>query len=117
MPAYANNGMVVSASTIASEVGRDILKQGGNAIDAAVATAFVLAVTWPSAGNIGGGGFIVYVDSHGQARTFDFREVAAAMAGNVLVDGRNLFDPDAVRHAGLVYEGIGRAPARMPQGV
>ncbi|MGC3945002.1 MAG: gamma-glutamyltransferase [Chryseolinea sp.] len=58
-PLYARHGMVVSSSAIASEIGRDILKQGGNAIDAAVATAFAMAVTWPSAGNIGGGGFIL----------------------------------------------------------
>jgi gamma-glutamyltranspeptidase / glutathione hydrolase len=79
-PSVAKNGMVVSSSMIASEVGRDILKQGGNAIDAAVATAFALAVTWPSAGNIGGGGFIVYVDKNGVATTFDFREKAPLAA-------------------------------------
>lgn len=75
-PIYARHGMVVSSSAIASEIGRDILKQGGNAIDAAVATAFAMAVTWPSAGNIGGGGFIVYVDHNGTATSFDFREKA-----------------------------------------
>ena len=68
--------MVVSASKASSEVGRDILKKGGNAIDAAVATAFSLAVTWPSAGNIGGGGFIVFVNAKGDATTIDFREKA-----------------------------------------
>nr|WP_026167250.1 gamma-glutamyltransferase [Balneola vulgaris] len=73
---YARNGMVVSASEIASQTGIDILKQGGNAIDAAVGTAFSLAVTWPSAGNIGGGGFIVFMDKDGKATTFDFREKA-----------------------------------------
>lgn len=73
---HARNGMVSSSSLIASEVGRDILKKGGNAIDAAVATAFALAVTWPSAGNIGGGGFIVFMDKKGEVTTFDFREKA-----------------------------------------
>ena len=63
IPTYAKNGMVVSASEIASEVGRDILKKGGNSIDAAVATAFSLAVTYPGAGNIGGGGYNVRKDS------------------------------------------------------
>ncbi|MEW6653906.1 MAG: gamma-glutamyltransferase, partial [Bacteroidota bacterium] len=58
-PVYAKNAMVVSASTLASNVGLDILKKGGNAIDAAVATGFALAVTYPAAGNIGGGGFMV----------------------------------------------------------
>lgn len=80
IPAYAKEAMVVSASTIASEVGRDIIKQGGNAIDAAVATAFALAVTWPAAGNIGGGGFIVYRTKDGQVTTFDFREKAPLAA-------------------------------------
>ena len=79
-PVYARNGIVVSASTIASEIGRDILKSGGNAIDAAVATAFALAVTWPAAGNIGGGGFIVYVDKDSHATTIDFRETAPLAA-------------------------------------
>ena len=54
LPVYARNGMVASTSMIASEIGRDVLKKGGNAVDAAVATAFALAVTWPYAGNIGG---------------------------------------------------------------
>ncbi|CAN5442573.1 gamma-glutamyltransferase [soil metagenome] len=75
-PIYAKHGMVVSSSAIASDIGRDILKAGGNAIDATVATAFALAVTWPSAGNIGGGGFIVYVDKNSQSTTLDFREKA-----------------------------------------
>lgn len=79
-PQYAKNGMVVSASGIASDAGVEILRKGGNAIDAAVATAFALAVTWPSAGNIGGGGFIVYRDQNGAVTTFDFREKAPAAA-------------------------------------
>jgi len=77
---YARNGMVVSASQLASDVGVEILKDGGNAVDAAVATAFALAVTWPSAGNIGGGGFIVYRKHTGEVTTFDFREKAPAAA-------------------------------------
>lgn len=76
IPVYAKNGMVVSASSIASEIGLGILKEGGNAIDATIATAFALAVTWPSAGNIGGGGFIVYVDKDSKSTTIDFREKA-----------------------------------------
>jgi gamma-glutamyltranspeptidase/glutathione hydrolase len=73
---YAQNGMVVSSSTIASQVGIDILKKGGNAIDASVATAFALAVTHPSAGNIGGGGFLVFMNASGETTTIDFREKA-----------------------------------------
>ena len=77
---YARNGLVVSSNKIASEVGVDILKKGGNAIDASVATAFALAVTHPSAGNIGGGGFLVFMDSSGMTTTIDFREKAPLKA-------------------------------------
>ena len=86
---YARNGMVSSSSLIASEVGRDILKKGGNAIDAAVATAFALAVTWPSAGNIGGGGFIVFMDKVGEVTTFDFREKAPINASRTMFLDKN----------------------------
>ncbi len=58
-PAQARHGMVVAVSAPGADVGRDILLQGGNAVDAAVATAFAMAVTYPAAGNIGGGGFMV----------------------------------------------------------
>ncbi|MFN9120034.1 MAG: gamma-glutamyltransferase [Gemmatimonas sp.] len=74
------NGMVVSASAIASQVGRDVLANGGNAIDAAIATGFALAVTYPTAGNIGGGGFMVIRFPDGRATTIDFREKAPARA-------------------------------------
>jgi gamma-glutamyltranspeptidase/glutathione hydrolase len=76
----ASRGMVVSASTIASEVGRDVLADGGNAVDAAVATGMALAVTYPVAGNIGGGGFMVIRLPDGRATTIDFREMAPAGA-------------------------------------
>ena len=66
-PVRARTGMVVSQSDIASEVGFQVIKSGGNAIDAAVATAFALAVTHPTAGNIGGGGFIVFRPANGRA--------------------------------------------------
>jgi gamma-glutamyltranspeptidase/glutathione hydrolase len=79
-PTRARNGMVVSENRLASEVGIDVLREGGNAIDAAVATAFVLAVTHPMAGNIGGGGFLVYRPERGEPMAFDFREVAPAGA-------------------------------------
>lgn len=79
-PYRARGGMVVSQSDIASEVGWKVMKEGGNAIDGAVATALALAVTHPTAGNIGGGGFIVYRSADGTATTFDFRETAPAGA-------------------------------------
>ncbi len=75
-PVRGRNGMVVSASKLASEVGIEILKKGGNAIDAAVAVGFALAVTYPSAGNIGGGGFMVIRLKDGSATTIDYREKA-----------------------------------------
>jgi len=75
-PVSAKNGMVVSTQRIASQVGVDILKQGGNAVDAAVAVSYALAVVHPSAGNIGGGGFMVIRWQNGEAITVDYREKA-----------------------------------------
>ncbi len=75
-PIYGENGMVVSTSQQASQAGIDILKKGGNAIDAAVAVGFALAVTSPSNGNLGGGGFLVASFSNGKAFTLDHREKA-----------------------------------------
>ncbi|MEB2777415.1 gamma-glutamyltransferase [Algoriphagus sp. D3-2-R+10] len=72
----ADSGMVVSAHWLASEVGVEILKKGGNAYDAAVAVQFALAVVYPRAGNIGGGGFAVYRNADGESGTLDFREKA-----------------------------------------
>ena len=72
----ATNGMAVSSEYHASEVGRNILRSGGNAVDAAVAMAFALAVTYPGAGNIGGGGFLVLCRKDGTVTTIDFREKA-----------------------------------------
>jgi gamma-glutamyltranspeptidase/glutathione hydrolase len=77
---YYKNGAVVSAHPEASKVGLEILKKGGNAIDAAVAVQFALAVVYPNAGNIGGGGFMVYRGSKGEKLTLDFREKAPNMA-------------------------------------
>lgn len=81
------NGMVVCAYPDAAQVGLDILKKGGNAVDAAVAVQFALAVTLPEAGNIGGGGFMVYRSKTGESNTLDFREKGPAGANvNMYLD-------------------------------
>lgn len=112
---YAKNGMVSSSSELASAVGVEILKRGGNAIDASVATAFALAVTHPTAGNIGGGGFLVFMDSSGSTTTIDFREKAPLEAssdmfldeaGN-LPKGINLYGRESTNnHIGLKSVGV-----------
>src|SRR5690606_32651169 len=68
------NGAVVSAHPEATAVGVQILKKGGNAVDATVAVKFALAVVYPSAGNIGGGGFLIYRSAKGELNSMDFRE-------------------------------------------
>ena len=75
---YGKNGMVASRSTLASAAGVEIMRLGGNAVDSAVATAFALAVTYPSAGNLGGGGFAVIRFPNGKVVTLDHRERAPA---------------------------------------
>src|SRR4029079_18577584 len=79
-PVRARQGMVASQNFIASQIGLEVLWDGGNAIDAAVATAFALAVTHPTAGNIGGGGFLVYRPAAGAPVTYDFCETAPRAA-------------------------------------
>lgn len=79
-PAQRKQSMVASQNAVASQIGADVMKRGGNAIDAAIATAFAMAVTHPTAGNIGGGGFMVIRFADGRATTFDFREKAPLAA-------------------------------------
>ncbi|MGH9839617.1 MAG: gamma-glutamyltransferase [Blastocatellia bacterium] len=88
-PVRGKNGMVSSVSEIASQVGVDVLKRGGNAVDAAVAVGLALAVVWPAAGNLGGGGFMVIRLADGKATAIDYREMAPAAAHrNVYLDER-----------------------------
>jgi gamma-glutamyltranspeptidase/glutathione hydrolase len=79
-PVRAENGMVASVDATATQVGVDILKRGGNAVDAAVAVGFALAVTHPQAGNLGGGGFMLLRTAAGKTTAIDFREMAPARA-------------------------------------
>ncbi|ERK16080.1 MAG: gamma-glutamyltransferase [Pantoea sp.] len=79
-PVKAKHGMVASVDATATDVGVEILKQGGNAVDAAVAVGFALAVTHPQAGNLGGGGFMLLRTASGQTTAIDFREMAPARA-------------------------------------
>src|SRR5215213_3592785 len=77
----AEHGLVVAQERLAAEVGADILRQGGNAVDAAVATGFALAVSYPRAGNIGGGGFmVIHSAERGQDVAIDYRETAPGAA-------------------------------------
>jgi len=100
------NGVVASSSAIASEIGVDIMKKGGNAVDAAIATAFAMAVTWPTAGNIGGGGFMVYHGADGERTSFDFREKAPLAATRTMyldADGKVIANSN---HEGILAVGV-----------
>ncbi len=89
-PVIAKNGMVSSSDVIASQVGADILAAGGNAVDAAVAVGFALAVTYPQAGNIGGGGFMmVYMKDANKTVAIDYREMAPALAHRDMFLGKD----------------------------
>jgi gamma-glutamyltranspeptidase/glutathione hydrolase len=79
-PVWGPRGLVATVSPVASEVGASILRQGGNAADAAVAVGFALAVTWPAAGNLGGGGFALVRSQDGKSNFIDYRETAPAAA-------------------------------------
>ncbi|MDR6522066.1 gamma-glutamyltranspeptidase/glutathione hydrolase [Variovorax paradoxus] len=86
-PVAAENGMVVSAQHLATKVGVDVLKRGGNAVDAAVAVGYALAVVYPAAGNLGGGGFMTVQLADGRKTFLDFREKAPlAATANMYLD-------------------------------
>ncbi len=98
----ARNGMVVAQEALATRVGADILQRGGNAIDAAVAVGFALAVTYPRAGNIGGGGFMIVHRSSGEESAIDYRETAPrAINDKSFLDAQGSADPQKSRESAL----------------
>src|SRR5690349_10162608 len=110
----AAHGMVVSGSPIASQVGADILKAGGNAMDAAVAVGFALAVVHPEAGNIGGGGFMVIRLADGTVKTIDYREPAPGKAtANMIMDAEGNLTPASV--TGHLASGVPGSVAGMTE--
>lgn len=102
----AEHGMVVAQEKISAQVGADILRRGGNAVDAAVATGFAMAVTYPRAGNIGGGGFmVIHSVEHNEDIAIDYRETApAATTAQIFLGADGKPDPGKSRDSGL---GIG----------
>jgi len=110
--ALGGHAMVVSGSPIASEVGRNILQAGGNAVDAAVAVGFALAVVHPQAGNIGGGGFMVFHMADGTHAALDYREAAPGRATHDMYLDRS-GEPTALSDKGALAAGVPGAVAGM----
>jgi gamma-glutamyltranspeptidase/glutathione hydrolase len=102
-PVWAENGMVASQEALATKIGVDILKVGGNAVDAAVAVGFALAVTLPQAGNLGGGGFMIVHDAKsGETVAIDYREKAPAGASrDMFLDAAGNADSDLSQKSAL----------------
>jgi gamma-glutamyltranspeptidase / glutathione hydrolase len=105
VPVRARRGMVASQNTIASTIGADAIKDGGTAIDAAVATAFALAVVHPTAGNIGGGGFLVYRPAAGDPVAYDFREMAPSKASATMFIKDGKYNAD-LQHNSYLAVGV-----------
>src|SRR5262245_50115573 len=99
----SRNGMVVAQETRAARVGVEVLEKGGNAVDAAVATAFALAVTYPRAGNIGGGGFmVIHLAGANRQIAIDYRETAPkATTPDIFLDANGDPDPRKSRDSAL----------------
>jgi gamma-glutamyltranspeptidase/glutathione hydrolase len=105
VPVRARNAMVVSQNAIASQVGMEVMLAGGNAVDAAVATAFALAVVHPSAGNLGGGGFLLLRPARGSAAVYDFREEAPSGATPTMFLRNGRYSAD-LHHSGYLAVGV-----------
>ncbi|MDT5121762.1 MAG: gamma-glutamyltranspeptidase / glutathione hydrolase [Acidobacteriota bacterium] len=114
-PVRAQHGMVASTNRLASQVGVEIMKRGGNAVDAAVATGFALAVTYPAAGNLGGGGFMMIRFRDGRTTAIDYREMAPALAThNVYQDEKgNLIQGEGSSTVGYRAAGVPGTPAGL----
>lgn len=119
-PVTGSHAMIVSGSPLASQVGADVLRGGGNAVDAAVAVGFALTVVHPEAGNIGGGGFMVIRFADGRVRTLDFREVAPGLATHDMYqDSASVADSASItghRSAGVPGSVAGLAEATRRYG-
>ncbi|MGH9578527.1 MAG: gamma-glutamyltransferase, partial [Terriglobales bacterium] len=100
------NGMIVAPEPLAAQAGVEAFRRGGNAADAAVATAFALAVTHPTAGNIGGGGFMVVHTNDGRVTAFDFREKAPAAAHERMYLDANENYIRGLNHEGYLAVGV-----------
>ena len=118
-----DRGMVVSDSAPASRIGRDILRQGGSAVDAAVATALALAVAWPDAGNIGGGGFMLVRPADGREPVcVDYRETAPKVMSarsfsreDTTYSHKAVGVPGTIRGLATAHERFGRRVSRRPE--
>ncbi len=108
-PTHAPHAMVTSVHELASRVGVETLQSGGNAVDAAVATGFALAVVHPQAGNLGGGGFLLLRNATGETHFIDFREKApAAATENMYLDPQGNVIPESSKDSSLIgYKSIG----------
>jgi len=108
-PTHASHALVTSVHELASRAGVEMLHSGGNAIDAAVATGFALAVVHPQAGNLGGGGFMLFRLADGKTHFIDFREKApAAATENMYLDAQGNVLPDSDKNSSVVgYRAVG----------
>ncbi len=108
-PTHAPHAIVTSVHELASRAGVEMLQSGGNAVDAAVATGFALAVVHPQAGNLGGGGFLLLRSANGEIHFIDFREKApAAATENMYLDAQGNVLPDSNKGSSVVgYRSVG----------
>src|ERR1043166_4542527 len=115
VPVRGRHGMVASTNEVASRVGVEIMKRGGNAVDAAIAVAFALQVTHPAAGNLGGGGFMMIRLKDGRTTAIDYREMAPAAAHrNVYLDKNgNLIEGEGGSVVGYRAAGVPGTVRRM----